>query len=49
VSPSSAQPIMNVEREATANAVATYFVYFFNISIFLSTGYSLTKVPPRHG
>ena len=39
VSPSSPQPIMNVEREATANAVATYLVYFFSIFVF---GFSLT-------
>ena len=30
---------MNVERDATAKAVATYFVYFFSIFIF---GFSLT-------
>ena len=35
----SPQPIMNVDREATANAVAAYFVYFFNILLF---GFSLT-------
>ena len=43
----SPQPIMNVEREATANAVATYFVYFFSIFVlrFPLTG-SINR--PRH-
>ena len=39
VSFSPPQPIMNVAREATANAVAAYFVYFFSILLF---GFSLT-------